>query len=205
MTVLIMGPAGAEDTMRKTLAMGADRGVLVTDPALAGSDWLATAKVLAATLRTLSFDLVLTGMESTDARSGVVAVGIAELLSLPCLTNAAKLEVDGETVRIDRQIPGGYQGVTAPGPCVVSVVKGVNEPRYPSLKGIMAAKRKDIQKLTTVDLAVATSSVGYEGAKSRVVAVEPRAEKARGEVIQGDTAEVAASRIADFLQEKKLI
>ena len=204
-TILTMGPPNAEDTMRKTLAMGADRGVLVTDPGLAGSDWLATAKVLAAALRTLSFDLVLTGMESTDARTGLVPGGIAEFLSLPCLTYASRLEVDDGTARINRQIPGGYQEVSAQLPAVVSVVKGVNDPRYPSLKGIMAAKRKEIQKVQLAELGIAPAEVGYDGAKAQLVAVAPRPEKERGAVVQEDTPEATASRIADFLQEKKFI
>ncbi|GAC1626906.1 MAG: electron transfer flavoprotein subunit beta/FixA family protein [Chloroflexota bacterium] len=204
-TVLSMGLPSAEETLRKALAMGADRGVLVTDPALAGSDWLATAKVLAAVLRSLSFDLIVTGMESTDARTGLVPGGLAELLAVPCLTYASRLEVADGTARVHRQISGGYQVVTAGLPAVVSVVKGVNEPRYPSLKGIMAAKRKEIKKLALADLDVAPDTVGYDGAKVHVVAVTPRPEKVAGDVVREASAEETARRIADFLQEKKFI
>jgi len=205
LTVLTMGPPGAEETMRKALAMGADRGVLVTDPELAGSDWLATAKVLAAALGRIGFDLILTGMESTDARTGLVPGGIAELLQLPCLSYASKLDVADGAVRIDRQIPGGYQQVEARLPAVVSVVKGVNEPRYPSLKGIMAAKRKEIARMGLADLELSGDHLGYDGAKARLIAVTPRPTKEAGRVIRGESAEDAARQVADFLAEKKFI
>jgi electron transfer flavoprotein beta subunit len=204
-TVLTMGPSSAEDTMRKGLAMGADKGVLVTDPALHGSDWRATCRVLAKALGNLQFDIVLTGMESTDARSGLVPGGLAELLGLPLLTYAAKLGVSDGRVRIDRQITGGFQSVESSLPAVVSIVKGANEPRYPSLKGIMAAKRKEIQKLSLADLGVGASGVGLAGSKTPVTAATPRPEKTAGQVVRPETAEEAARVIADFLQANKFI
>jgi len=204
-TVLTMGPPSAEETMRKALAMGADRGVLVTDPALAGTDWLGTCRILAAALGRLEYDLVLTGMESTDARSGLVPGGLAELLDVPLLTYAAKLSVSDGKATISRQITGGFQEVVAPLPAVVSIVKGANEPRYPSLKGIMASKRKEIMKLGLAELAVDADAVGMRGSKTPVVAASPRPEKQAGEVIKPETPEEAAVRIADFLQAAKYI
>jgi electron transfer flavoprotein beta subunit len=204
-TVLTMGPASAEDTMRKALAMGADKGVLVTDPALRGSDWRATCRVLARALGTLGHDIVLTGMESTDARSGLVPGGLAELLGLPLLTYAAKLEVMDGRARIDRQITGGLQSVEAPLPAVVSIVKGANEPRYPSLKGIMAARRKEIQTLSLADLGIEAGEVGLAGSRTPVTAVTPRPERTAGQVVRPETAEEAARIIADFLQANKFI
>lgn len=204
-TVLTMGPASAEDTMRKALAMGADRGILVTDPELRGTDWAGTCAVLAAALRRVSFDLVLTGMESTDARSGIVPGGLAELLGVPVITYAARLHVNDGTICVNRQISGGYLEVETSLPAVVSVVKGVNEPRYPSLKGIMAAKRKEIERLGLADLDLDPATVGLGGSKTAVTAADPRPAKAAGEVIRPETPEEAARLIADFLQVHKFI
>jgi electron transfer flavoprotein beta subunit len=200
-----MGPASAEDTMRKALAMGVDRGILITDPALHGSDSWSTAFVLAAALRRIPFDLIVTGMESTDARTGLVPAAVAEQLDLPSLTYASSVAVDGGSVTVNRQISGGYQEVSASLPALVSVVKGVNEPRYPSLKGIMAAKRKEIQKLGIAELEVAEDSVGLKGAKTAVLEATPRPEKAAGEVVKPESPEEAARIIADFLQTNKFI
>lgn len=204
-TILTMGPPTAEDTIRKALAMGADRGVLVTDPALAGSDSWGTAYVLAQALRRIPFDLVVTGMESTDARTGLVPAALAEQLDLPSLTYASRVSASDGTVSVNRQIPGGYQEVQAALPALVSVVKGVNEPRYPSLKGIMAAKRKEIQRLSLADLDITPDTVGQAGAKTQVKAAAPRPEKTGGQVVKPQTPEEAARIIADFLQASKFI
>ena len=203
--ILSMGPPAAEDAIRKALAMGADRGILVTDPALEGSDWGATCRVLAAAIGRAPYDLVLTGTESTDARSGLVPGGLSELLGVPLLTLAVKLEPAGAGIKVSRQIPGGYQDVEAPLPAVVSVVKGANDPRYPSLKGIMAAKRKEIEKLLVSDLGIDAARVGLNGARTVVTAAEARPEKAAGQVARPETAEEAARIIADFLESKKFI
>ncbi|HZC19032.1 MAG TPA: electron transfer flavoprotein subunit beta/FixA family protein, partial [Rubrobacteraceae bacterium] len=161
--VLTMGPPTAEDTIRKALAMGADRGVLVTDPALAGTDLWGTAVVLAQALQRIPYDVVFTGMESTDARTGLLPGALAEKLALPLLTYASRVEIRDGLVCVNRQIPGGYQEIEAQLPALVSVVKGVNEPRYPSLKGIMASKRKEIQKLGVADLGLEAGQTGLAG------------------------------------------
>jgi electron transfer flavoprotein beta subunit len=204
-TILTMGPASAVDMIRKTLAMGADRAVLVTDPALAGTDWSGTCAVLSAALRRIPYDLVLTGTESTDARSGLVPGGLSEALGVPLMTYALKIELAGDSVRVNRQITGGYQEVEAPLPAVVSVVKGANEPRYPSLKGIMAAKRKEIEQLALSDLGIEAPTVGLDGAKTAVTAAEARADKSAGEIVRPESPEEAAVVIADFLQSRKFI
>lgn len=204
-TVLTMGPASAEDSVRKALAMGADSGILVTDPALEGSDAWATALVLSRAIARQEYDLVVTGMESTDARTGLVPAAIAEQLGLPSLTYASRVEVSDGTVRVNRQIAGGYVEVEAPYPAVVSVVKGVNEPRYPSLKGIMAAKRKEIQKLGIADLDLPADSGGKSGEKAKAIEVAPRPERSAGQVIKPESAEEAARMIADFLTANKFI
>lgn len=203
-TMLMMGPPSAEDSMRKGLAMGVDRGVLVTDDALAGTDVWGTAKVLAAALGEMEFDIVLCGQESADARTGLLPGALAEHLGIPLLSYAQKLEVVDGRASIQRQAPGGYQVVDAPTPVLVSVVKAINEPRYPSLKGIMAAKRKEVAKRSLSDLGVPADSVGIGGARTQVVAVNARPEKAAGQVVT-EPPEVAAKLIADFLQEKKII
>ena len=203
--VLTMGPTTAEDTIRKALAMGADRGVLVSDSALEGTDWSGTCAVLSAALKRIPHDLVLTGTESTDARSGLVPGGLSEALGVPLLTYAMKVELAGNAIRVNRQITGGYQEVEAQLPCVASIVKGANEPRYPSLKGIMSAKRKEIEKLSLQDLGIDPSSVGLDGARTAVTASDARAEKSAGEVVRPESAEDAARVIADFLQSRKYI
>lgn len=204
-TVLTMGPAAAEDMMRKALAMGADRGVLISDPELAGSDVWGTAYVLAQALRQMSYDIVLTGMESTDARTGLVPGALAEQLGLPSLTYASRLQIEDGNACIHRQISGGYQEVAAPLPALVSVVKAINEPRYPSLKGIMGAKRKEIQRLNLADLQIAPDQVGLSGAKTEVVAVAPREPKVAGQVVTPGSPAEAAQIIADFLQANTFI
>jgi electron transfer flavoprotein beta subunit len=179
--------------------------VLVTDPGLEGSDAWATALVLAKALGKLDFDLVLTGMESTDARTGLVPAAIAEKLDVPALTYASRVEVTDGKAKVNRQISGGYQEVSATLPAVVSVVKGVNEPRYPSLKGIMAAKRKEIQKWSLADLGLDASSAGKAGEKAVAKDVTPRSERTPGQVQKPDSPQEAARIIADFLQANKFI
>ena len=143
-TVLCMGPDDATDAVRKALAMGADEAVLVSDPALAGSDAQATATVLAAAIKTVPCDLVLFGCRSTDGETGAVPAAVAELLGRPLLSSLSKVEVDGAALRVHRETDEGYVAYTCPTPAVISVVKGINEPRYPSMKGIMTAKKKPV-------------------------------------------------------------
>lgn len=203
-TMLTMGPPSAEETMRKGLAMGVDRGVLITDDALGGSDIWVTAKVLAQALKSTSFDLVLCGQESADSRTGLLPGALAEHLGVPLLSYAERLEIDGDQATVHREVSGGYQVVTASLPAVVMVVKAINEPRYPSLKGIMASKRKEIAKMSVGDLGMDGDSVGTEGARTEVVAATPRPEKEPGKVIT-EPAEEAARLVADYLFENKLI
>jgi electron transfer flavoprotein beta subunit len=203
-TMVTMGPPSAEEIMRKGLAMGADKGVLITDPALEGTDCWGTARVLAAAIGTLEFDVVLCGQESAEARTGLLPGSLAERLGLPLLSYAQKLDIDGTEATIQREVTGGYQLVTADLPAVVMVVKAINEPRYPSLKGIMAAKRKEINRMGVADLGLAADSVGLAGSKARVISATPRPEKTAGQVVT-ETEGVAAQLIADFLSESKVI
>lgn len=202
-TILCMGPATATETIRKALAMGGDRGVLVTDPALAGSDAIATARVLAAALRKIGFDLALFGSAAADAYGGVVPSAVAEFLGLPLLSYASKLDVDGAAATIQRQAEIGYNEVAAAMPALVSVVKSINEPRYPSMKGIMASKKKPLDTFTLADLGVEASQVGAAAAGEKVLGAEKVSTERKGEIYQGN--EGAADRILNFLIEQRVL
>src|SRR3712207_2411426 len=168
-TVLTMGPDRATESIRKALSMGPDKAVHISDDALHGSCAPATAKVLAAALRTLNADLIICGAESTDGRVQVMPHMLAEHLGVAALTGARKLPVDGSQLPAERQTDEGYEVVTAATPAVVSVWDTINEPRYPSFTGIMAAKKKPVQTLTLADLRVPAGEVGFAGAPSTVV------------------------------------
>ena len=199
-TLVSMGPEVAMGAIRKGLSMGAHKGVLVTDPALRGADALATARVLAAAIGRTPFDLVLTGVESTDGYTGTLPMAVAELLGIPSLTFARKLEANGGTLRIERQTDLGYDVLEAPLPALASVTGGAPEPRYATLKGIMAAKSKPVEQLSLGDLGLAAEDVA---ATQRVTAVTAAETKGPGEVIEGG--DDAVQRIADLLAEAKVI
>jgi electron transfer flavoprotein beta subunit len=201
-TLVTMGPASAEETMRKGLAMGADKGILVTDDSLSGSDLWGTARALAAAIKTQPFDLILCGQESADSRTGLLPGALAEHLGLPLLSYIQKLDVNGSTITAQQELTGGHRSLSAALPAVVMVVKGINEPRYPSLKGIMASKRKEITKLSASELGL--DDAGSSGAKSTVTSVTPRPDKKAGIVVNEAPAD-AARLIADFLFEKKVV
>ena len=149
-----MGPDKASESIRKALSMGADKAVHLLDDGLAGSDALQTSAVLAAVLGRIGFDLVILGAESTDARMGVMAAMLAERLGVPQVSLASEVEMDGTALRIHRQPDYGYDKVEASLPAVISVVEKINEPRYPSFKGIMAAKKKPVETLTLADAGI---------------------------------------------------
>ena len=201
--VLSMGPDQATDTIRKALSMGAASGVHVVDDALKGSDAVATSLVLAKAIEAQGADLVIFGSESTDARMSVVPAMVAERLGLPQLTFASSVTVDGSTVRTNRVTDYGYDVVEATLPAVVGVVEKINEPRYPSFKGIMAAKKKPVEKLDLAGLGVSADEVGLAGARSAVVEFAARPPKAKGTIVTDEGAGGVA--IADFLSEQKFI
>jgi len=203
--LLCMGPDGSTETIRKGLAMGADRAVLVSDPALHGSDYFATARVLAEALRSIPFDLVMFGSQSTDAGGGVVYSIVAELLGLPAVTWVNEIEVTGGKVRGKRGSDVGYDIVEAPLPAIASVTQTAHEPRYPSLPGIMKAKKKEIATMGLSDLGIGAGEVGLVGASTVVTGSEkPQSARAR-QVIKADDPQATAVAIADFLESKKLI
>src|SRR6202042_1795453 len=168
-TILTMGPEKASEWIRKALSMGADKAVHIIDDALAGSDALETSAVMAQVLGRIGFDLVILGAESTDARMGVMAAMLAERLGVPQVSLASKVEVDGSTLRIHRQQDYGYDKVESSLPAVISVVEKINEPRYPSFKGIMAAKKKPVETVTLADTGIGADQVGLASAATAVV------------------------------------
>jgi electron transfer flavoprotein beta subunit len=202
-TILTMGPAGAVEAIRKALQMGPDKAVHVLDDALAGSCALATSKVLAAALRTLSPDLVLCGAEATDARGQVVPQMVAERLGAAALTGTRKLTVDGTALTAERQTESGYEVVTASTPAVVSVWDTINEPRYPTFKGIMAAKKKPVQTVTLADLGIAADEVGVAGASTAVVEHSKRPPRQAGTRVE-DSGEGGVA-LVEFLSSEKFV
>ena len=198
-----MAPGGETSGLRTALAMGAARAILVSDASLAGSDALGTAKVLAAAIGRAEPDLVLTATESTDGYTGTIAAQIAELLGFPSITFAKKIAIDGTTVRVERQTEAGYDEVESPLPAVVSVTAGVVEPRYPSFKGIMAAKSKPVDVLSVADTGVPADQVGAAGAGQEITDVNKVEGRGAGEIVvdEGNGAE----RILGFLKELKVV
>ena len=205
-TLLSMAPANAPETMRKALAMGATRGVLVTDPVLEGSCTVSTTRVLAAALKTLEFDLVLAGVDTSDGLAGVVPAGVAALTGLPYLSYAARIEPDsaGGTVRVQRISPTGYDVLEASLPALVSCTQALGEPRYPSLKGIMAARSKTIVTISLADLGLDPDTVGGAVATTRVTDSRKPEARAATRVIR-EPADVAARQVVDFLVDRRLI
>jgi electron transfer flavoprotein beta subunit len=201
--VLSLGPARALDSLRKALAMGADRAVLVTDDAAAGSDLVATSYALAAALERESPDLVLFGQASSDADGAVLWAAVAERLRLPAISQAAEVTVTGESVRGTRQTEFGYDVIETSLPAVIAVSDAINEPRYPSLKGIMGAKKKPAEELSLADLGAEPGRLGEAGSKTTVLAVAPP--PPRGDVVKIEDDGSAAEQIVAYLAEKRLI
>ncbi len=198
-----LGPAKAMDSLRKALAMGADRAVLVSDEAAAGSDLVATSRVLAAALAREEPDLVLFGQQASDSDGAVLWAAVAERLGRPVVSQAMELSVDGGSLRVKRQTEFGYDTIEAPLPAVVAVSDAINEPRYPSLKGIMGAKKKPQDVVSLADLGVDPGDAGESGSRTTVLALaEP---PARGGARKIEDDGDAAREIVEFLTEKRLV
>jgi electron transfer flavoprotein beta subunit len=198
-TLVSMSPSGGLQGIRQALAMGADSAVVVDDASLRGADALTTARVLAAAIQRAGFDLVIAGSESTDGYTGVVPQQMAELLGVPALSFARKVEhLDGK-IRIERQTANGYDVVEAPTPVLLTVTSGVVEPRYPTFKGIMQAKKKPIDQTTVADLGLGDAASWAQSIKS----VDPVAARQAGEIIE-DEGE-AFTRIVALLEEVKVV
>jgi electron transfer flavoprotein beta subunit len=202
-TVVSVGPDKAAESVRKALSMGADKAIHVSDEALHGSDAWVTSAVLAKAIERAGFDLVLLGSESTDARMGVMAGMLAERLGVPQVSLAAKVDIDGTSIEIRRQADYGYDRVTSSLPAVVSVVEKINEPRYPSFKGIMAAKKKPVETLALADLGLEKDQVGLPASATQVVSFAARPPREAGTIVtdEGD----GGTKAAEFLAARKFI
>ncbi len=203
-TVVTMGPDRATDAIRKALSMGADKAVHLCDTALAGSDAVSTAKALATVIGTVEgVDLVLAGNEASDGRGGAMAAMVAELLGFPALTHAREITIEGTAVTVKRETDDGVTFLSAELPAVISVGEKINEPRYPSFRGIMAAKKKPVTTLTLADAGIDSSQVGLANALTIVTSASPKPPKSAGEKVtdEGD----GGAKIAAFLVSQKLI
>ena len=201
--VVSLGPAKAADSPRKALAMGADRAVLVSDDAAAGSDLVATSKILGKALERESPDLVLFGQQAADADGAVLWAAVAERLRRPVVSQAAELTVDGGSLRVKRQTEFGYDVIESPLPVVVAVSDAINEPRYPSLKGIMGAKKKPFDTVSLAELGIDPGEAGEAGSKTEVLALSEPPSRGDARKIEDDGS--AAQQIVDFLAEKRVI
>jgi electron transfer flavoprotein beta subunit len=196
--VICMGPETALRTLGKALSLGADRAVLITDSALAGADISLTAKVLAAALAREEPDLVLLGQQAADSESYVMAAAVADRLQLPLVTQVARLTLEGTSIRAKRQTESGYDVIEAPLPAVISVADSINDPRYPSLKAIMGAKKKPQETLSAADLGISDSS------RTEVLELSSPPAKAGGKRLE-DEGGSSAEQIVEFLVERKVI
>jgi electron transfer flavoprotein beta subunit len=201
-TLVSMAPNGETSGLRTALAMGAANAILVSDEALKGSDALSTAKVLAAAIKRANPDLVITATEASDGYTGTVPEQVAALLGFPSITFAKKIETGDGKVKVERQTEAGYDEVEAPLPAVVSVTAGVVEPRYPSFKGIMAAKSKPVDTLSVADLGL-EGQVGAANARQEIVNVTAAEERQAGEIVEDDGE--GFQKIVAFLESKKVI
>jgi electron transfer flavoprotein beta subunit len=201
--VVSLGPERAADSLRKALAMGADRAVLVSDEAAAGSDLVATSRVLAAALEREAPELVLFGQQSSDSDGAVLWAAVGERLQLPVVSQAAELSVTDGSLRVKRQTEFGYDVIEAPLPALVAVSDAINEPRYPSLKGIMGAKKKPQEVLSLADLGVDASAAGEAGSRTTVLALGSPPSRGDARKIEGDGN--APEAIVEFLVERRLL
>jgi electron transfer flavoprotein beta subunit len=203
-TVVSMGPDSALDAIRKVLAMGADRGIHICDDRLQGADVVSTARVLAAAVRTVAdVDLVLAGNATTDGQASAVPAIVADLLGLPQLTHVRELALDAGRVRAERETESGEATLEAPLPALVSVTEKINEPRYPSFKGIMAAKKKPVATVDLDDLFPDADGTGFLVTRTRVMEAVPRPARATGTLVTDDGS--AARRLFDHLVAQKLV
>src|SRR5919107_2634482 len=202
-TILTVGPDTATDAIRKALSMGADKAVHVSDPAIHGSCAVQTSAVIAAALSQMEYDLVLCGAEATDAQLSVMPALLSERLGIPQLSGARKLTVEGGVAKVERQTDAGYWALEAPLPAIVSTWDSINEPRYPSFKGIMAAKKKPVETRSLADLGIDPSSVGLANATSKVLDFAGRPPKGEGVKVtdEGD----GAQKFVEFLASQKIV
>src|SRR5204863_6535879 len=200
-----MGPESAFRALHKAVSLGADRSVHLTDEALSGSDVCATGYALAQVLKQESPDLVLLGQQSDDGECYTIGAVVADNLQMPSLTQVIDLKVEGGKLTAERQAEYGYDTVEIEMPAVISVGDAINEPRYPSLKAIMGAKKKPLETYATADVGIEADHVGEAGYKTQVLAINPPPEKAAGEIIEDEDTNETVEKIVAWLDERKLL
>jgi electron transfer flavoprotein beta subunit len=200
-----MGPESAVRALHKAVSLGADRSLHLSDEALAGSDVAATGYALAKALEREAPDLVLLGQQSDDGECYTIGAVVADHLSMPSLTQVIKLDVDGDALTLERQAEYGYDTVRVTLPAVISVGDAINEPRYPSLKAIMGAKKKPLETVAAGDVGIDSSLVGAEGSRVQCGEFHDPPAKAAGEVIEDQNTEETVEKIVTWLEERKLI
>lgn len=205
-TVVSLGPDSARDAIKHALAMGADEGVLITDPVFEGQDNFQTAAVLAKAIENIGeYDLILMGRASADWDMGVVPLGVAEALGIPCVTVAKSIEKDGDSIKVERVLDDGFQTVKAPLPAVVTVSNEFGEPRYPQLRQIMMAAKKTVDVKSAADLGLNAEETGEENRWLPLQALYIPKVESNVEIIEGDTPEEKAAALVKKLREAKLI
>ena len=200
-----MGPESAFRALHKAVSLGADRSVHLTDDALAGSDVAATGYALSKVLEAESPDLVLLGQQSDDGECYTIGAVVADHLKMPSLTQVIKMDVEGGKLRCERQAEYGYDTVEIALPAVISVGDAINEPRYPSLKAIMGAKKKQLDTKSTADAGIDAGRVGADGSRTAVLGINPPPAKSAGEIIEDEDTDETVEKIVNWLDERKLL
>jgi len=203
-TVVGLGPKRVTESIRTALAMGADKGILISDEVLDGSDSLANAKAIAAAVKDLDYDLIFTGQRGVDEDLGFVGAAIAEQLGIPQLSLIIKVEVaeDGKSVKVERPIEGETLVIEATLPALITAQKGLNEPRYASLPGIMKAKKKPLEEKTLADLSLDSAEFGEGARKLKILELTPPPERAEGKIVEGETPQEKAAELAKLLHDE---
>jgi len=203
-TVVSLGAKRATESIRTALAMGADKGILISDAALDGSDSLANAKAIAAAIKNIEYDLIFTGQRGVDEDLGLVGATLAELLGIPQISLVVKVEVaeDGKSVKVNRPIEGETLVIESTLPALITAQKGLNEPRYASLPGIMKAKKKPLEEKTLADLGLNRAEFGKEARKLKILELTPPPARAAGRIIEGETPQEKAAKLAKLLHEE---
>lgn len=205
-TVITMGPPQAKDALKECLAMGADEALLLSDRAFGGADTLATSHALAAGLKKLGkFDLLICGKQAIDGDTAQVGPEIAEHLGLAQITYVSKIEVEGNTVRVEREHEDGYERIEAEMPLVLTVVKSINEPRFPTVRGTMKANRKEIPTWSAADVEADPKVIGLKGSPTQVKRIFTPKQRTQGEIIEAETAREAACTLVKKLADAKII
>jgi len=205
-TVISMGPPQAKDALKECLAMGADEALLISDRAFGGADTLATSYTLACAIKKMgNVDMIICGKQAIDGDTAQVGPEIAEHLNLTQVTCVSKIEVEGSTVKVEREHEEGYEIIETQTPVLLTVLKSINEPRFPTIKGTMKANRKEIPTWTAADMDVNSDQLGLKGSPTQVRRIFTPQQRVQGELIQADSAREAAAKLASKLLEAKIV